>query len=405
MEPVANPSAYASSGGSGGSGGSDGLRRRLRIAVQRHGPIPFRTFMDDALYGDDGFYTRGGGAGRRRDFLTSPEVGPLFGAVIAHALDAWWDGLGRPDPYVVVECGAGTGTLCRAVLHATPRCAPALRYLLVERSATLRQAHRSMLPLVRPSDFFGAAVRIVDADDDGGYGADDGDEAMFVPGQGPLVASLESLPSARFTGVVLANELLDNIAFDVCQRTDEGWAELRIGEDLAAVLVRADAHLDQLCARLAPNAGVGSRIPIQRDAARWLREALDVIIEGRVVVIDYAAATAELALRPWRDWLRTYRSHGIGSDPLDEPGSQDITSDVAVDQLASVRLPDGERSQAEFLRAHGIDGLVEEGRRVWRERAAIGDLAAMMARSRVMEADALMDPAGLGRFRVLEWIV
>ena len=56
-----------------------------------------------------------------------------------------------------------------------------------------------------------------------------------------------------------------------------------------------------------------------------------------------------------------------------------------------------------WLRAHGIDELVEEGRAIWRERAAIGDLEAMRARSRVTEADALLDPAGLGAFRVLEW--
>ena len=46
---------------------------------------------------------------------------------------------------------------------------------------------------------------------------------------------------------------------------------------------------------------------------------------------------------------------------------------------------------------------MEEGRAIWRERAAIGDLEAVRARSRVTEAEALLDPAGLGAFRVLEW--
>jgi hypothetical protein len=59
--------------------------------------------------------------------------------------------------------------------------------------------------------------------------------------------------------------------------------------------------------------------------------------------------------------------------------------------------------QADWLRAHGIDQLVEDGRAVWRERAAIGDLAALRARSRVGEAEALLDPEGLGAFSVLEW--
>src|SRR5688572_12961826 len=79
--------------------------------------VGFDVFMHEALYGADGFYRRRGGAGRRgADFITSPEVGPLFGAVFANALDAWWDELGRPDPYVVVEGGAGRGALRDAIL-------------------------------------------------------------------------------------------------------------------------------------------------------------------------------------------------------------------------------------------------------------------------------------------------
>ena len=57
----------------------------------------------------------------------------------------------------------------------------------------------------------------------------------------------------------------------------------------------------------------------------------------------------------------------------------------------------------EFLRAHGIDELVEEGRAAWQANAAVGDLAALKARSRIREAEALLDPAGLGAFTVLEW--
>jgi SAM-dependent MidA family methyltransferase len=78
---------------------------------------------------------------------------------------------------------------------------------------------------------------------------------------------------------------------------------------------------------------------------------------------------------------------------------------VATDQLAAVRPLSGDRSQADWLAAHGINELIQTARDTWRERAAIGDLEALKARSRVHEADALVDPDGLGGFRVLEWTV
>ena len=106
-----------------------------------------------------------------------------------------------------------------------------------------------------------------------------------------------------------------------------------------------------------------------------------------------------------REWLRTYSSHARGGMPLDRPGSQDITVEVPIDQLARARTPDRVTSQAEFLARHGVDELVEEGRREWDERAATGDLAALRARSRVREAEALRDLSGLGAFSVVEWVV
>src|SRR5262245_17990925 len=100
-----------------GSADPPTLRDELVARIRQNGPIRFGEFIDAALYDPTfGFFTRGGGAGRRRDFLTSPEVGPLFGAVLARVLDAWWDELERPDPFTSVDCGAGAGTLARAIV-------------------------------------------------------------------------------------------------------------------------------------------------------------------------------------------------------------------------------------------------------------------------------------------------
>ena len=361
--------------------------------ARRFGPLPFDEVVDLALYHPElGFYAGDRGAGRGSDFITSPEVGPLFGAVVARALDAWWAELAHPDPFVVVEAGAGSGTLAAAVLSAGPQCGPALRYVMVEQSAGLRRLQAARLPLEPASFVLGPSA---------GHDPDLGTRPKAA--SGPLATSLGELPAGRFDGVVLANELLDNLPFLLLQRADEGWEEVRVGDDLTEVLVPAAPTVAAEAAGLAPAAPEGGRIPLQHRAGEWLRAALGCLRSGRAVVVDYADTTPNLARRPWTEWVRTYRSHGRGAHPLAELGAQDITCEVAADQLAKVRPPVAERSQAEFLASSGLDDLVGAARRTWEERAAVGDLAALAARSRVTEASALTDPAGLGGFRVLEW--
>jgi len=121
---------------------------QLAQLIHREGPITFDRFMEVALYGEGGFFASGHGAGRAgRDFVTSPEVGPLFGLCVARALDRLWHALDDPDPFLVIEAGAGNGRLAREVLRAAPACLRALRYVLVERSPALRAEQRERLPV------------------------------------------------------------------------------------------------------------------------------------------------------------------------------------------------------------------------------------------------------------------
>lgn len=370
----------------------DALAARLAERVARHGPLPLEEFLEAALYDPEGgFYASGGTAGRSGDFLTAPEVGPLFGAVMARALDTWWEGLGRPDPFVVAECGAGPGTLARTVLAARPACAPALRYLLVERSAAQRARHAQGLPLVPAAEAF--------------PGGGDDEERTPIPdvtGRGPLCVSLAELPALRFAGVVLANELLDNLPFGLLVH-DGGWREARVGVDDGRFVELLVPPSGPLPAGLPSRAALGARAPVQLPAAAWLADAAEHLTRGRLVVLDYTSTTASMAARPWRQWLRTYRAHERGAHYLHEPGQQDVTCEVALDQLG--RAPDAVRTQAQFLQLHGVTELVDEGKRVWAARAHLGDLTALRARSRVAEADALLDPSGLGAFTVAEWLV
>ena len=84
--------------------------------------VRFDQFMNEALYGAHGFYTSGvGRAGRRGDFITSPEIGPLFGAVIARALDAWWRDMGSPDDFHIYDVGFQSPNVeaARPLVYAT----------------------------------------------------------------------------------------------------------------------------------------------------------------------------------------------------------------------------------------------------------------------------------------------
>lgn len=318
--------------------------------------LRFDEFLHEALYGADGFYTRTGRAGRRGDFITSPEVGPLFGAVLARWIEAEFARLGRPDGFTVVEVGAGPGTLARSLLSAAPQWRG--RYVAVEVSEHQRTSHP------------------------------DG------------VRSVATLPTESFVGVVMANELLDNLPFRLAVFDGE-WRE-------AVVVMAGDGTCSETTVAapaewswLPTSVQHGARVPMQEAAATWVRSAVGVLAAGSVLALDYCTPrTAMLAMSPWRDWLRTYRGHERGDHYLREVGLQDITTQVCIDQLPE---PDAVRTQAQFLQRWGIDELVEEGRQAWTAQAAAPSLESLRMRSRVREAESLLDPAGLGGFTVLEW--
>lgn len=323
------------------------------------GSLPFSQFMAIALYGESGFYSTTGRAGRRGDFITSPEVGPLFGEVIARAIDDVWKRLGSPDGFSIVEVGAGPGTLARSVLAAQPECLVQGTYVAVEVSDSQRALH--------PEG----------------------------------VQSVAVMPERIEHGVIIANELLDNLPFDLWV-FDDGWRRAYVissGDEFAEIL-RQDSVPPILPSRV-PH---GSRAPIHTAATEWLSHSLQALQKGSLFVIDYCTPlTAEVAAMPWREWLRTYVRHGRGVHYLRNAGEQDITTQVCIDQLSAVREPDAVRSQSQFLQLWGINELVLEGRRIWEESAASPTLTAIKMRSRISEAEALLDESGLGNFTVLEW--
>src|SRR5690606_30068111 len=214
--------------------------------------------VERALYDPEaGFYEVGGRSGRREGhFVTSPEVGALFGAVVARMLDEQWRALGEPPVFVVVEPGAGPGTLCRTVLAATPACSPALRYVLVERSAAQRRLHAERLRLEDPA----LAFPPVDPDTE---------VPVAEAPEGPICVSLAAMPRLPGPAVVLANELLDNLPFGLAERRGGSWCEVRVdlepggagtdgGTRLVERLVPFADDTAALLERLAPGAAEGA---------------------------------------------------------------------------------------------------------------------------------------------------
>ena len=204
---------------------------------------------------------------------------------------------------------------------------------------------------------------------------------------------------------MLANELLDNLAFEIVVREPLGWSEVRVGldgEELVELLVPASADLLEW---------VGDRRRRGRDAPP--RRRRDGRVDrrrraggcgaGRCWLIDYAVPWSELAGREG-GWLRTYVGHRRAEGPLVAPGSCDITVDVPVEMIRRAAgragLTVATTSQADWLRGLGIDDLVAEGAAAWEAGAAAPDLAAVAGRSRGVESAALTDPAGLGAHTV-----
>jgi SAM-dependent MidA family methyltransferase len=333
----------------------------ITAAIQAAGgAISFEQYMGLALYGEGGFYQDGGKAGRRGDFITSPEVGPLFAAVIARYLDDCWNELGCPSSFDVVEVGAGPGTLARGIIDAKPKCISAMKYVAVEISASQRALHPN------------------------------------------FVESVEVFPDRTIQGVVLANELLDNLPFKLFVYDGE-WMEAFVGLGDGGKFVEMLRNVDVIPEVLPKTAPLGSRAPIQAATSQWLLNMSQKLSRGSVLVFDYCSeSTSEIAVTPWREWLRTYKDHERGVHYLIEPGSQDITTQVMIDQLMMTVPALSVTQQSEWLHRWGIDELVADGSRYWEEHKSAPDIAAIKMRSRSNELQALISQEGLGVFSVLE---
>ena len=299
----------------------------IREEIARSGPMPFDRFMEIALYDPDhGYYTSGRlRSDRAGDFLTSPEVSPLFGETVSRFIAAEIDRVGRP--FTLVEVGAGSGSLLGPLLAALPE--PPDRVVAVEVSPTARESLAERLPGIE------------------------------------VHGSLEAVDS-RFRGAVVANELLDNLPVAVAVRSGPRWLErvvVVVGQGLGYAHAEARPAVTAWARRQAADVPDGSVVEVQLAAAAWLRDALGRVDAGAVVVFDYGDTPDGLAGRRGEGTVRTYRGHHLGPDPLAEPGSTDITVDVDFEALLDIARQSGFDAavlrQHEFLERWGLSERLE----------------------------------------------
>ncbi|MDX1468201.1 MAG: SAM-dependent methyltransferase [Acidimicrobiia bacterium] len=335
------------------------IKDRIRAEITSNGPMPFERFMEIALYDSDGFF---GGqtlrSERGGDFLTSPEVSRLFGETLAIYVEQEHQRIG--DPFQVVEVGAGSGSLLRPLLDVYP-----IEAWAVEASPAARKALDAVLPRDR---------------------------------------ILAEMPG-KVRGVVIANELLDNLPMALAQRVDDDWRERWVGLDedgLGFVDAGVRQEVRQWLDAYAGDVPEGGWVEVQLAARSWLTEAIERLEAGSVAVIDYGETAENLIPRRSDGTLRTYRSHHLGPHPLDEPGATDITADVNFTALLDVAPRSTLHRQDDFLAELGLRERLSELRRAELEAARAGDeMERLRLRTLKTEAETLLHPRGLGDFRVL----
>jgi SAM-dependent MidA family methyltransferase len=350
---------------------------RLRQDIRAEGPIPFARFMATVLYDPThGYYARSDDRTTRAgDYLTAPDMDPIFGATLAAQVEEAWERLGRPSSFVLREEAAGSGALGLAILDRLATtdspAAGAIRYLPIETSSA-REA--------------GVRRRVAEA----GFGAWLADTRTR---ERPMV------------GMVLANELLDALPVHrLTMRDGELW-ELHVdwqhGWFAEVALPPSTPEAAQALARVGVGLAEDQVAEVGLAAAAWVRGLGSRLERGLAMVIDYghpARARYDPELRPG-GLLRTYRRHHVGDDPYRFVGEQDLTAHVdwtSLEQAASDGGLDvlGRTTQAEALSGLGLGTRLVE----LQSRPGITPEAYAAARGAVMR---LVDPQAMGGFGVL----
>ncbi|HHQ15081.1 MAG TPA: hypothetical protein ENK16_08620 [Chromatiales bacterium] len=311
------------------------LVERLRRRIESGGGwIDFSDYMKAVLYEPGlGYYSAGaqkfGAAG---DFVTAPEISPLFARCIARAIAPVFERLAGS---CVLELGAGTGALAAELLVALQRlgCLPD-EYRVLEPSADLRERQRETLQ-------------------------------TQVPELAARVRWLDRLPDAGFRGVILANEVLDALPVSRFRLT-QGRAEAlgvglrgdRFASEPRRVTSQTARLLDERLPAGLPDHFVSEYCP---SLPAWVGQLAGLLERGLVLFADYGLPRREY-YHPARasGTLVCHYRHRVHHDPFLWPGCQDISAWVDFTAVAQAGIDAGldlagYTTQAHFLIANGIE--------------------------------------------------
>ena len=334
MPPIAAPAPDAQAH-------SQRLRALIRQQIVANGgAIAFSRFMELCLYAPGlGYYSAGatkfGAAG---DFVTAPELGPLFAACVADAVAPVLQQLGADAWFV--ELGGGSGAFAEVTLKTLlARDALPARYAILEPSADLRQRQRAHL------------------------------QQQLPPLLLDRVQWLDMPPQTEWNGVLFANEVIDALPTPRFTLRDGEVFEEHVALDGDGNFIRSDRLADALLTaavrhverQLQVSFAEGYRSELLPQLPYWVQAVTGGMQRGALLFIDYGHPRAGYYQPQRHDGtLRAFRRHQLSDDVYAWPGLQDLTASVDFTALAEAGCGAGFEfagycTQAGFLIGNGLE--------------------------------------------------
>jgi len=297
----------------------------LAQKIRDGGPIRFDLFMQSALYHPQhGFYTSGHTrTGVRGDFLTPVSAGPVLGQLLARQVDEWHAASGRPSPICLIEQGADRGLLAADILDGItahhPELPKATQLHLIEPSPALAEqqkttlrSHKGMIPIQWHQDV-----------------------ESFSPHKTPCFFYSCELVDSFPVRLARHRKGVWQELYVSCSGEQFQWEEQPAPPDLLTELLRWNVPpLEGFTAEMRPS------------ASAWIRSLARKIPQGIILTLDYGLPANDL-YHPSRSagTLVALRQHRRAPDPLQDPGTQDLTSHVNYTEL----IDDGKKGGLRFL--------------------------------------------------------